>query len=69
MTLTEQSAPASSSPGLAALGAGLSDEDDPLVGRPTDDSVCQLQAILGHQRIETTMTYVKRAIPCIRQPW
>ena len=45
MTLTEQSAPASSSPGLAALGAGLSDEDAPLVGRPTDDQPAAVGAV------------------------
>ena len=46
MTLTEQSAPASSSPELAALGAGLSDEDAPLVGRPTDDHPAAVGAVL-----------------------
>ena len=45
MTLTEQSAPVSSSPGLAALGAGLSDEDAPLVGRPPDDQPAAVRAV------------------------
>ena len=31
--------------GVSALGAGLSDEDAPLVGRPTDDQPAAVRAV------------------------